>query len=144
MKEPISAKERATTEHRALIIGLAPLSFTAALALPVFGGASRTDVLLPTYFVIVSFLCYFAALNSQAYKHVRWHDQVISAITDTASLCLMLAVASMVVLLMRPPIAYIVVILMLVSLVWSVDLGMKLFSWTSFFRERERHEPSAS
>ena len=138
--QQITEGERAPAEHRSVVLGLAPLSFSAALALPAYGVAAHADVLLPTYFVVVSFLFYFAALNAQAHKHLRWHDQLISAITDTATWCLFLAVASMV-LLLRPPVAYIVLVLVLAFLAWIADLGMKLFSWSSFFRGRERHEP---
>ena len=67
MSEELSVGERAATEHRTVILALAGLSFSAALALAAYGASTQADVLVPTFYVVVSFLCYMGALNSQAH-----------------------------------------------------------------------------
>jgi hypothetical protein len=139
MKEALSDRERAATEHRSVILALAGFSFSGALALPAYGAAANRNVLLPTFFVVVSFLCYLAALNAQAYKHVRWHDQLTSGVADCALLSLVLAVLVMVALL-QPPVVYSAAVIALSLLVWGVDLVIRLFCWSSYFLARERYE----
>ena len=51
---------------------------------------------LPLFYVFVSFLSYFVALNIQSYKSKRWHDQCGDALADTGSLSLVAAVAAVV------------------------------------------------
>jgi len=138
MNEPL-AEERAAREHRALILPLAGFSFSAALAIPAFGAATKQDVLLPTFFVVVSFLCFLGAVNAQSHKHVRWHDQVVSGVADSAMLSLMLGVLAMVALLQSPAV-YFGLLFILSLFVWSIDVAMKLFSWFSYFRGRERED----
>lgn len=139
MKEALSDRERAAAEHRTLILALAGFSFSGALAVPAYGAAANTDVLLPTFFVVVSFLCYLGALNAQAYKHLRWHDQVTSGVADSAMLSLILAVLAMVALL-QPPLLYSGLVVVLSLLVWGIDVAMRLYSWSSYFRAKERYE----
>ena len=83
--------------HRSLILALAGFSFSALLALVVLDATLRHDFHFAVYYLLVSFLCYFFALNLQGYKHLRWHDQVGTALMDAASLCLILAIVSIIV-----------------------------------------------
>jgi hypothetical protein len=139
MEETISDHERAANEHRTLILALAGFSFSAAVALPAYGLTAEKDVLLPTFYVVVSFLCYLGALNAQSHKLVRWHDQVGSGLADIAIFALFMAVFVMLVSL-DPPIAYLVAVITLAILVWGIDLALRVSAWTSFFRAKERNE----
>jgi hypothetical protein len=139
MSEDLSVNERATTEHRTVILALAGFSFSAALALPAYGASTQADVLLPTFYVVVSFLCYMGALNSQTHKFARWHDQVGSALADIATLSLILAVLGMVAAL-QPPCAYFLVLVALSALVWGGDTVLRFSSWWSFFHGKESYD----
>lgn len=139
MAEDLPDTERATAEHRTVILALAGFSFSAAIALAAYGASSSVNVLLPTYYVVVSFFCYLGALNTQAHKYLRWHDQVGSALADVATIALILAVLGMVATL-NPPTAYLLILAVLALLVWSVDSYLRFSAWYSYFRGREIHD----
>jgi hypothetical protein len=139
MSEELSVNERAATEHRTVILALAGFSFSAALALPAYGASTQADVLLPTFYVVVSFLCYMGALNSQTHKFSRWHDQFGSALADIATLSLILAVLGMVAAL-QPPWEYFLVIVALSAFVWGGDTILRFSSWCSFFHGKESYD----
>jgi hypothetical protein len=136
MSEQLSTAERAASEHRTVILALAGFSFSAGLALPAYGATTHADVLLPTFYVVVSFLCYLAALQVQSHKVVRWLDQVGSVLVDVATLCLILAVLCMVALIEPPP-RYFLVIGTLAIAAWLADTILRFSSWWSFFGAKE-------
>jgi len=135
MQEALSAAEQQQEEHRTVILALAGFAFTGALALPAYGVSANVDVLLPTFYVVLSFLCYVGALNAQAYKYARWHDQLASGLADVASFCLLGATVGMVMLL-RPSTLYLVTICSVALAVWLVDLVARMRAWRSYFDSR--------
>lgn len=143
MHESLSVEEQQQEEHRTVILALAGFSFTAALALPAYGVSAGVDVLLPTFYVVLSFLCYLAALNAQAYKYTRWHDQIASGLADVASFCLLAATIGMASLL-KPPRPYLYFLVFAACAVWGVDLVTRVRAWSSFFRSRIQHDVSGS
>ena len=95
MEEILSEAENDRETHRSLILAFAGFSFTGAFALIVLEPTLRIMVQNPVLFLLVSFLVYLWALNLQSYKSYRWQDQVSTALLDTGSLCLVLALVSL-------------------------------------------------
>jgi hypothetical protein len=81
--------------HRSLVVALAGFSFTGLLGLVALPGA-LTERALPIWYVLISFVAYLGALNLQDYKSHRWHDQIGDALTEIATLGLILSVVSFV------------------------------------------------
>ncbi len=94
MKEILTEAELDQEAHRSHILVLAGFSFTGLLAISVLDATLRKDFHFAVFYLLVSFLCYFFALNLQSYKARRWHDQFATAIMDSASLSLILAIVS--------------------------------------------------
>ena len=94
MGEILSEDEHDREAHRSHILALAGFSFTGLLALAVLEATLRQDFHFGVFYLLVSFLCYFFALNLQGYKSKRWHDQFATALIDSASLSLILSVVS--------------------------------------------------
>jgi hypothetical protein len=141
MSEALPEEEREPGERRRQILALSGFSFTAALGLPAYGVSANVDIAVPTYYVILSFLCYLGALNIQSYKFYRWQDQLASALADTGALCLLLSIMAMVQLL-APPMAYSVFLGVIALNVWSSNLFARLCAWSSFFNGRSLHDYS--
>jgi hypothetical protein len=138
MRETLPEAERARSEHRTVILALTGFSFSGALALPAYGFAAQSNVLLPTFYVVLSFVCYLGALNVQGYKFLRWHDQTASGLADIATFSLILTVLGMI-LLLQASFTYVAFLAILSLLVWGVDLGIRLYSWISYFRAKEKY-----
>ena len=96
MSELLLPAERDSETYRTIILALAGFSFTALLALTVVNATVSTQLQLPAYYLLFSFLCYFFTLNLQSYKFRRWHDQLSDALMGVASLALLLSVASVI------------------------------------------------
>lgn len=139
MKEKLSNEEQQRSQHRSLILALAGFSFTTSLALPAYGVSAKVDVLIPTFYVVLSFLFYLAALNIQGYKFRRWHDQLASGFVDTATFCLLLTVMGMAILLPFPT-PVILVLAAVATLVWSFDIVARFRIWSSYFNGRIEHD----
>lgn len=90
---PEAAQERDL--HRGTILSLAGFSFTAVAALAVLDATSRLGLQTSIWFSLVSFLSYVAASNLQSYKSRRWHGQLESALTEMASLSLILTLITL-------------------------------------------------
>ena len=140
MAESLESNEQQQDEHRTVILALSGFSFTAALALPAYGVSATVDVLLPTFYVVLSFLCYVGALNMQAYKYARWNDQVASGLADVASFCLLAATIGMVSLLSPPPL-YFLFLALVAFVVWASDVYVRMRAWSSYFNARQEFEP---
>ena len=91
MSETLAEDENDRESHRTLILALAAFSFAALLAIAVLDTTTQR-FRLPTYYLLISFLSYYFALNLQGYKFARWHDQLGDALVEAASLSLILAV----------------------------------------------------
>ncbi|MEJ8838403.1 hypothetical protein [Ramlibacter sp. AN1133] len=81
--------------HRETILSLAGFSFTAVAALAVLDATSRLGLQASIWFSLVSFLSYVSASNLQSYKSRRWHGQLESALTEMASLSLILTLITL-------------------------------------------------
>ncbi|MCY2961594.1 MAG: hypothetical protein NTY35_15635 [Planctomycetota bacterium] len=92
--------ERVATEHaeraayQTAALTQAGFSFSGLLALAVVHSASSTDLRLPLYHMLTSFLCYFVAAEVHAMKWRRWHELLAGTLGEAASLSLLLAVST--------------------------------------------------
>lgn len=139
MTEDLLDAEREPAEHRSQILALSGFSFTASLGVPAYGAAAEVDVAAPTFFVVLSFLSYFGALNLQAYKFYRWQDQLASGLADTGAFCLLLSIIGMV-LLLEPSMLYLGTISVLALVFWGSDVYARMRIWASYFRGRQTYE----
>jgi hypothetical protein len=85
--------------YRPLILSLMGFSFTGSLALFVVDAKVQLqlDLQRPAFFLLVSFLSYFAVLNLQAYKSRKWQEYFIGqGLIEVASFSLIAALVSIV------------------------------------------------
>jgi len=73
---------------------MAGFSFSGLLAMAVIDTALQQDFHYSVFYLFLSFLCYMFALNLQGYKYIRWRDHLATALMDSASLCIILSVLS--------------------------------------------------
>ena len=138
MSETLAEDENDRENHRTLIMALAGFSFAALLAIAVLDTTTQR-FRLPTYYLLISFLSYYFALNLQGYKFARWHDQLGDALVEAASLSLILAVITVVwATYANEPFAWFVIILALA--VWLVDHVIRLWLSARYLRAGEAHE----
>lgn len=136
MKDTLSEKELDKESHRTHILTLAGFSFSGLLAIVVLDVALRQDFHFAIYYLLISFLGYLVALNLQSYKAKRWEDQLATAFMDTASLCLILSVLSILnSQKFSPNFAYALSILAIS--IWLIDHWLRLrFQW-KFLKEKK-------
>ena len=79
--------------HRGVILSLSGFSFTAVIALVLLDSTTQLNLELPVYYVLLSFVASFAALNIQSYKSTRWQDQLSTALYELTTLSLVLTLA---------------------------------------------------
>ncbi len=96
LKESLSEAELARDQHRSVILTLEGFSFTGVLGLAVLDRTSGNDFGMAIYFLLVAFLGYHFSRNLQSYKHKRWHDLAGDALTDAASLSLIVSIVSVI------------------------------------------------
>lgn len=138
MSEVPSEAEQDRDDHRALILAFAGFSFTGVAALVVLGPAATAGLEDAVFFLLVSFLTYLWALNLQGYKAARWQGEIANAITETGSLCLILALVS----LLRSSAFGSGLILggsVLAGCIWLLDHLFKLAIDWKYLTEKERN-----
>lgn len=137
MKDNLPAKVLDKESHRSHFMTLAGFSFSGLLAMAVLDVALRQDFQYSIYYLFLSFLGYIFAVNLQSYKAKRWQDQLATASSDMASLCLVLSILSILMTKKFSPVfAYI--LSTIAVLVWLTDHGLRLvFDWT-YLREERR------
>lgn len=123
MREILSEEEKARGEHRSLILSMAGFSFSGVLALVVIDNAIRLDFHFAIYYLMLSFIFYFIALNLQGYKNFRWQDQAGTALMDVASLSLILAIIS---IMMKSYNKLYMGLAIFAFSVWLIDHGIRL------------------
>lgn len=96
MSDAISEKESDRDTHRGLILGMSGFSFSGLLALAIVNAEVKTNFDLAVFYLLISFLCYFLALNIQGYKLFRWNDQVSDCLIESASLSIILAIITII------------------------------------------------
>jgi hypothetical protein len=129
MREALDEAENDRDANRALILALAGFSFTAVAALAVLDIAAQRRFEVPTLLLLGSFLGYLWALNIQGYKALRWHDGAASALADTSTLAMILALCALVATTgfsaMMKALAY-----TLAAVVWGTDFFLRVgFEW---------------
>ena len=77
------------------------------------------------FFLLVSFLTYLWALNLQGYKAYRWQGEAATALSETGSLCLVLALVSLLVSSKfgKP---FVFATSLLAIAVWFIDHAMRI------------------
>jgi hypothetical protein len=86
-------------DHRAnrlLILSLAGFSYSGLLALALLSTITGINLDLSAYYLLVSFLSYYLALNLQSYRYRRWHDHLGNALLDSGGLSLILSALSVI------------------------------------------------
>lgn len=120
MMDVVPEEENDRETHRSLILALAGFSFSGLLALTIVDATVQINLQFSVWYLLVSFLCYFSALNLQGYKFCRWHDQFGDALMESASLSLMLAISAIVLTSnSRTPNAFLITIFSVG--VWLID-----------------------
>ncbi len=80
--------------NRSLILALAGFSFAGLLGIAVADAALEKDLRFSLYYLLVSFLFYFFALDIQRFLLWQWIHQSSEALIEAASLSLLLSVVS--------------------------------------------------
>lgn len=112
--------------HRTMVLALAGFSFSGLLAISVADATLRQDLRLSVYYLLVSFLSYFFALNLQGWKYLRWHDAILSdGLIEAASLSLLASVVA-VVWQGNPNTNYAFAIAAAAAIVWLIDHVVRL------------------
>jgi cell division protein FtsW (lipid II flippase) len=110
-------------------VALAGFAFSALLAMVILEATIRPELYLTIYYLLVSFLCFLSALNLQGYKASRWQDQFGTALVDTATLSLILSVAS-VLYVKGVERRFAILTFVAAILVWVIDHGLRVhFQW---------------
>lgn len=136
MRDALSEEANDRSNHRTLIVALAGFSFTGLLGLVALPGA-LSERALPIWYILVSFLSYFSALNLQGYKAYRWHDQIGDALYDMASLCLIASVITYI-LKSELPLAFRIIATALAVIVWVIDFSIRIRSNVSYLFAKEK------
>lgn len=139
LAQAIPPKQLNRDEHRTVILALAGFSFSGAVALAVVAlsvsdAKLRNSLQLPVFYLLISFLCYFFALNLQGYKSHWWHDVAGEALADAASLSLVLSII-VVVRDSYPNSSFGDMITVLALVVWLVDHAIRVQLWKAFLRQ---------
>lgn len=125
LKDILPETENDRSEIRSYILALGGFSFTALVGLIVLEPSIKQSIQFSIYYVFVSFISYFFALNLQGYKSKRWHDIISDALIETASLCLILTVISLLfVSNLNEVFTYIISTLAI--LIWLLDFIIRL------------------
>lgn len=91
-----TAKQR--PENRSVILGMMGFSSASLLALTVVDANVATMTFYPVYYMLISFLGFYLALNIQSYKDHEWQGQLGAVLLDVATLSLLLSIVSIILL----------------------------------------------
>jgi hypothetical protein len=123
LRVPEGAQERDL--RRETILSLAGFSFTAVAALAVLDKTTLLGLEVSIWFALISFASYMSASNLQSYKRLRWHNQLESALTEMASLALVLTLITIMFGAdLRPEFVYVAMLVTLVP--WALDHTIQL------------------
>ena len=95
MSTELSEAAQERDVQRTFILSLAGFSFTAIAGLALLDGIIRVGLQLPTWYVLLSFVAFFASLNAQSYKSNRLHNQIATALVEIGTLSLMLSLVAL-------------------------------------------------
>jgi hypothetical protein len=97
MSESLSDQAKQRPENRSVILGLMGFSSASLLALTVFDAkVAEEPAFYPVYYMLISFLGFYLALNIQSYKDYEWQGQLGAALLDVATLSLLLSIVSII------------------------------------------------
>jgi small-conductance mechanosensitive channel len=137
MKVVLNEEQLARESHRTYILALAGFSFSGLLALVVLDAALRQNYQISIYYLFLSFLGFVFALNQQSYKAKRWQDQIATASTEMALLCLILSILAILMTQDFSPTFALSLSIVAIS-VWLVDHVLRLiFVWKTLSKEKE-------
>lgn len=134
MIENISQDEQAREDHRAHIMRFTGFTFTVLLALILLDSTKEINLCFSIYYIFVSFILFLFSYNLQGYKDKRWHDYVGTASAETATLCLILTVLSLL-LSSNLPQLLIIVLTFLSLLIWIIDHFLRINFSYNFLKE---------
>jgi len=119
--------------HRTYILAMAGFSFSGLLAMVVLDVSLPQDFHFAVYYLLISFLSYIVSLNLQGYKALRWQDQLATAFMDSASLCLILSVLS--ILYSQNFVKSFAYTLTIIAIsIWLIDHVIRLRIWWKFLK----------
>lgn len=124
MGDILSEEEQDRDANRSLILAFAGFTFTGVIALVVLEPKIKQTVKGAVFFLLVGFLAYLWALNLQGYKASRWQGEAADALTEAGSLCLVLALVSLLISSAFER-SFIVFSSVLAVAVWVVDHATK-------------------
>lgn len=136
MNDVLSEEENDRESNRTLILAFAGFSFTGVIALIVLQPSVSQSVQGGVFFLLVSFLSYLWSLNLQSYKATRWQGELAAAFVDVGSLCLVLALVSLLVSSAFGT-GFVVFTSLLALGIWTVDHCIRLsIDWRYLQRRR--------
>ena len=124
--------------NRAIIPTLAGFSFSALLALTVVDAkVGDINLQFTTYYTLLSFLSYLSAFNLQNYKLRKWHEQLDNALMEAASLSLLLAISSIILVSNDDRTLYKYGMVLLALGIWVVNEAVHGYlTWKTLGRKR--------
>lgn len=141
-KDGLTKDQRAGELHRGLILGMAAFSFAGVLGITLLQ-SPQNDLRLPAFYLMVSFLFYFAALNWQNYKFNVGREILSDFLIDTANLSLISSVMFMV-LSGEYDLSYKVALFAIALVAWLPDqiLGIKYLSKEYTWMREQKGKPT--
>ena len=133
LKDTLGEEESDRSEIRSYVLALGGFSFTALIALAVLEPNIQQDLQLPIYYVFISFLCYLFALNLQGYKSKRCTDLLSDTLLETASLCLIFTILSLL-FVSRLDVIFMYSISILSILIWLLDFIIRIRILNKFYK----------
>ncbi|MHA1874877.1 MAG: hypothetical protein ACTSUC_00355, partial [Promethearchaeota archaeon] len=131
-------KENDRTDIRSYTLSLAGFTFAALIALVFIETKNQRDCQVPIYFVFISFIFYLFALNIQGYKSRRWHDLLSDTLLETASLCLIVTVISLLFITSLDRI-FIYLISSFSILVWLTDFVIRVTILKHYYDKKKEN-----
>jgi len=139
LNEILSEEELDKENIRNLILALEGFSFTALLAFVLLEPNIKQNLTFPIYFIFISFMFYMVALNLQGYKLTRWQDIISDTLMETASMCLILTVVSLI-FISGLNVLFIYLLSIIGIGAWITDFLIRLKIQFNYINERERNE----
>jgi hypothetical protein len=137
LKRPLTRERIAREANRTTILALAGFSFAGLIGIAALDATRQSALHESVYFLLVSFLSYFFALNLQSYKIYISRELLSSTLIDMASLCLLLAVCALIVKSSNGTL-YKIVVCALAGVVWTIDHAIRIYYMSVIFKEERR------
>ena len=96
-KQILSEEENDRDNQRTLLVALTGFTFSALFAIIVIDSAPQNKLLSPIISLLISFSCYYVAMNMQGYKQYRLHDIVTDAFYEAGNISLIQSLCSVVI-----------------------------------------------